>query len=432
MPRPRLSVTQTLRLQLTPGLQTSIHLLQADAGGLTRYLEEQAETNPHLRLDPAPAPAAGDWLPRWTGVIGAGGSPDQAEAPAASLMAHVVGTIDRMGLSPRDVRIASALADALEPSGWLGKPLAEIAQDCAVPEADVEAVLTRLHRIEPAGLFARNLAECLALQLTEAGDMDDAMRVILGRLDLLGAGDLGRLARLARTTADEITARFRVIRSLDPKPGAQFAPLAAAALREPDLLVRKSAAGLWDVALNRSCLPTVSVLSPVEGRGGAPLAAARAVARLVKTRNDTLLRVGREVLQRQAAALDHGPRALVAMSMAEVAAALDLHESTVSRVVAGASVDTPRGTWWLRRLFSARVGEGAGMASGAAVQARLAQLVASEPKGAPLSDAALAAALAEGGGAVARRTVAKYRASLGIPPAARRRRPGSQKPKAGA
>ncbi len=488
MSRPRLSVTQTQRLQLTPGLQTSIHLLRADAAGLTRYLEEQAESNPHLRLDPAPAPAMGDWLPRWTGVIGPGagggrsgasraqgagsrgfgsqesGSQgfglalDQAEAPSASLMAHVLGAIERMRLPPREAKVAAALADALEPSGWLGRSLTQIARDLGVPAAEIAPVLARLQRIEPAGLFARNLAECLALQLAETGALDDKMQVILERLDLLGAGDLARLARLARTTPAEISARFRIIRSLDPKPGAQFAPLAAAsgALREPDLLVRRTPAGGWEVSLNHSSLPAVSVSvagrgdvgghtggdtggglnkagHPDAGRSGSDLAAevtpdltanltaARAVARLVQTRNDTLLRVGREVLHRQSAALDHGPGALVAMTMADVAEVLGLHESTVSRVVAGASVDTPRGTWWLRRLFSARVGAGAGQASGAAVQARLAQLLASESKAAPLSDAALVAALAEGGIAVARRTVAKYRAAMGIPPAARRK-----------
>jgi len=115
------------------------------------------------------------------------------------------------------------------------------------------------------------------------------------------------------------------------------------------------------------------------------------------------------------------------MTMAEVAEALALHESTVSRVVAGTSVDTPRGTWWLRRLFSARVGDMEAMSSGAALQARLERLVAAEPRDAPLSDAALAAALAEGGAVVARRTVAKYRAVLGIPPANRRRLRGAHR-----
>ncbi len=426
MSRPRLTVTQTVRLQLTPSLQASIQLLRADAEGLTRYLEEQAEANPHLVLNPAPV--SGEWLPRWSGVLGSASASDLAEAPSASLMAHVMAAIDRMGLGAREAGLADLLCDALEPSGWLGKPLDEIASAAGATLREVEAVLSRLQKIEPAGLFSRNLAECLELQLVEAGQMDAAMRVVLGRLDLLAAGEIGRLARLARTGQAEIEARFRIIRSLDPKPGTQFAQIAASNLREPDLLVRKSASGMWEVSLNRSCLPSVSVRPAEAGTGRAGLSAARAVARLVMTRNDTLLRVGREVLLRQHAALDHGPAALVALTMAEVASALDLHESTVSRIVAGSAIDTPRGTWWLRRLFSARIGEEADAPSGAAVQARLAQLVAAEPKQTPLSDAALVVALAEGGVVVARRTVAKYRAALGIPPAHNRKvqRRGSQ------
>lgn len=141
--------------------------------------------------------------------------------------------------------------------------------------------------------------------------------------------------------------------------------------------------------------------------------------RMVEARNSTLLRVGRAVLQRQARALEMGAGALVPMTMAEIAAVLDLHESSVSRVVAGTSVDTPHGMWWLRLMFSQ--GLGADQVAGAALRDRLARLVAEEPRGAPLTDEALATALSCAGAAVARRTVAKYRSMLGIAPAHRRK-----------
>jgi len=431
-PRSRITVTQTQRLQLNTSLQAAIQMLRADAAGLTRYLEEQADQNPHLRLDPAAAPAPGEWLPRWSGVIGgvdAGDKAAQTEGPAASLMAHVTSEIRRLVTSPRDRAIALGLAEALEPSGWLGRDLSAIAAEVGASLAEVEAVLTQVQRIDPAGLFARNLAECLALQLTDAGAMDGTMAVILSHLGLLGSGGMGRLARLAHTTEADITKRFRVIRGLDPKPGTRFAGFAAPPVREPDLLARREDGGAWTFSLNRSSLPSLRIVD--EGaRDPAGLAAARAVARMVVTRNQTLLRVGREVLTRQRAALDQGPQALMPMTMAEVAETLGLHESTISRVVAGVSVDTPRGTWWLRRLFSGRLGvEGGPQFAGAAVQARLERLVAAEAANAPLSDAALAAALAEGGPEIARRTVAKYRAVLNIPPAHRRRRRGEPPPK---
>ena len=421
--RPRIQVTQTQRLALNAGLQVSIRMLRADAAGLVRYLEEQAADNPNLRLEPPPLPAMGEWLPRWTRVLP--GAPldgvELAAGPGASLMAHVLAAIDRRLTTHQDRRIALALAEALEPSGWLGRSVALIAQDLKVTPREVEAVLVRLQEIEPVGLFARDLLECLRLQAQEEGSYDAAMAVMLSRLDLLAAGDMARLARLAKVSEAEILRRFKLIRALNPKPGTEFDALAVAHPREPDLIVRGAAAGGgWDVTLNRSCLPTLHVVDSNAGTASG-LAAAKVLQNMVEARNSTLLRVGREILQRQKAALAEGAAALVPMTMAEVAAALGLHESTVSRVVAGTSVDTPRGMWWLRLLFSAAVG-GKDGAAAAAMRDRLAQLVAREPAGAPLSDEALAAALAQGGAVLARRTVAKYRAMLNIPPAHRRRR----------
>nr|MCU0902757.1 RNA polymerase sigma-54 factor [Tabrizicola sp.] len=189
----------------------------------------------------------------------------------------------------------------------------------------------------------------------------------------------------------------------------------AAPIREPDLIAEKGASG-WIVSLNRSALPSVSV---AEGRAKGR-AEARALIKMIEGRNATLLSVGQDILNRQTAALEAGLGALVPMTMAEVAQAQGLHESTISRVVAGTAVDTPRGTWWLRTLFTKAPHEG-GPAAGA-LRDRLAKLVADEDPDHPLSDEALAAALAAGGAPIARRTVAKYRAMLNLPPAHRRRR----------
>lgn len=425
-PRPRIQISQTLRLELNTSLQTSIGLLRTDAAGLSRYLEEQAAQNPHLRLTP-PAPAPGDWLPRWSGVFtAAGGGADTDYLPAAgpSLAAHVIAEIEGMRLPPRARRVAEALADALEPSGWLGRPLTVIADEAAAALAEVEAVLKRLQQIEPRGLFARDLAECLALQAQEMGALDGAMQVVLGNLPLLASGQTARLARLAGCDEAGVLARFRLIRGMNPKPGASFAGPGAAAPppREPDLLARARPEGGWEISLNRSSLPTIEVRR-AEAGDAAQLAAARALHQAVKARNATLLRVGREIAARQEAALNDGAAALEPMTMADLAEALGLHESTISRVVAGTCLDTPRGAWWLRRMFSsARQGSG-GVTSAAALRHRLLGLVAGEDPQRPLSDAALARALlAETGVDLPRRTAAQYRAEAGIPPAHRRRR----------
>lgn len=422
-PQPRIGLTQTQRLALNASLQASIAVLRTDAAGLTRFLEEQAAENPNLRLEAAPAPGLQDWLPRWSTAFAASGmgdAADFADGAAPSLIAHVLAALDGLALAPQEHRIAMALTEALEPSGWLGVPLATVAREVKASLPEVEAVLQVLQRIDPAGIFARNLAECLRLQAAEMGALDAAMRAILDHLDLLASGDLARLARACGLTEAQVLARFRLIRSMNPKPGAEFTSVSAAAVREPDLVVKADGGG-WTIALNRSALPTLRVEKAGDGTG---LAAAKAVERMVEARNTTLLLVGREILQRQQEAVRQGPQALAPMNMADLAEALGVHESTISRVVAGTSLDTPRGTWWLRQMFSPALGgNGQPVVSAAALRHRLARLIAAENPAKPLSDAALAQALAqETGVTIARRTVAKYREDQGIPPAHRRKR----------
>ncbi len=410
--RTRISVHQTQRMALTTGLATSIRILHADAAGLTRYLEEAAAENPQIILT---RPQVQEWLPRWKSAFGSDAERPEQEAAGPSLVSHVLGMIEALRLDPAEGRIALALAEALEPSGWIGRALPAIAGQLGVTVSAVESVLGRLQQqAEPTGLFARNLAECLRLQAEEAGELDRPMAALLARLDLLAKGEIDRIAREAGLELADLRQAFGRLRSYDPKPGAGFEPFIAP-VREPDLIAEKGAAG-WIVSLNRSALPSVSV---ADGRAKGR-AEARALIRMIEGRNATLLSVGQDVLNRQTAALEAGFGALVPMTMAEVAQALGLHEGTISRVVAGTAVDTPRGTWWLRALFTKAPREG-GPAAGA-LRDRLARLVAGENPDHPLSDDALATALAEGGAPIARRTVAKYRTMLNLPPAHRRRR----------
>ncbi len=410
--RTRISVHQTQRMALTTGLATSIRILRADAAGLSRYLEEQATENPQLILA---KPLVQEWLPRWKSAFTSDAERPEQEAAGPSLVSHVLGLIEAQRLTPADLRIAMALAEALEPSGWIGRSLPSIATQLGVAVPAVEAVLAKLQdHAEPTGLFARNLADCLRLQAREAGELDPPMRVLLDRLDLLAKGEIDRIAREAGLELADLRQAFARLRSYDPKPGSGF-EANAAPVREPDLIAEKGASG-WIVSLNRSALPSVSV---AEGRAKGR-AEARALIRMIEGRNATLLSVGQDILHRQTAALESGLGALIPMTMADVATAVGVHESTISRVVAGTAVDTPRGTWWLRALFSQAAREG-GPAAGA-LRDRLAKLVAEEDPDHPLSDEALAQALAQGGAEVARRTVAKYRTMLNLPPAHRRRR----------
>ena len=414
--RNRISIRQTQRLSLNVGLVASIRLLGSDAVGLSRFLEEAAGANPQLVLGP---PAAAEWTPRWTGAFrrmasGSGMVEAVAAEASPSLVAHVEAGVAGLRLTAAQGAVAHALIAALEPTGWLGQPLAQIAKEAGVTEAAAEAVLQRLQGIEPAGLFARNLVECLTLQAAEEGWLTPLAQAVLERLPLVAAGATDQIARQAMASEDQVRAVIARLRRLDPKPGARFAPCAAP-IREPDLMVRKGDQG-WDVSLNGSCLPSLS-LAAQKGPGRAEAAA---VIRLVAGRNATLLKVAREVLARQSVALEEGVGALLPMTMADVAEALGMNQSTVSRAVAGTAIDTPRGTWWLRALFSQAIrGKGP---SAASLREALSRMVAAEDPAHPLSDEALSRALAGAGAPVARRTVAKYRTALGIPAAHLRRK----------
>ena len=436
--RQRIQIAQKQRLALNSSLQASIRLLRSDTAGLTRYLEEQAAENPHLRLIAPDAPAVGEWLPRWTGVLPHSGRPrqgvDDNAAPAPSLIAHVMAAVQAMGLTRPTQRIALALIEALEPSGWLGQPTAEIARALQVPVDEVEAVLARLQTIEPAGLFARNLADCLRLQAVERGEYDSVMGRVLENLPLLASGQTERLAKTCGVDESDIARCFRRIRAMNPKPGSTFAHGAQhePICREPDLIASPGPDGGWTVALNRSALPSLEIRADLpEGRDQQALASARQLGNMVQARNATLLLVGRAIVERQTAALREGPGALHPMTMAMLAEGLGLHVSTISRVVAGASLDSPQGVWWLRRMFSGARGgtpspddPGPAM-SAAALRHKIGQIIAQEPPSRPLSDAALGdRLLAETGVRLARRTIAQYREAEGIPPAYRRKKRG--------
>lgn len=432
----RIGLTQRRQLRLTPGLRHRIELLRLDAEGLTRLLQDQAAENPYLQLD-TPAPDETPWQPRWLGAFASltrGGGTEAAEAAAApgpSLMAHVLDQVDRMFPDPADHAVAIALAEGLEPSGRLGRPLADVARHCGRPLAQVQAVLARLQRMDPRGLFARDLAECLRLQAAELAEEegtgpDPVLAWLIDRLDLVAQGDVARLARLCGTDQAAVARALRRLRSLDPKPGARFDPGAVHA-RAPDLVATPGPDG-WQVTLNGGALPVLRVRRPeprpVTPGDRARLAQALALERGLSHRNATLLRVARAVAAHQAAALAQGPGALRPLAMVDLAAALGLHDSTVSRVVAGVVLATPAGTYPLRSFFCAAQGD----SSPPAIRAEIARLIAAEDPARPLSDADLADRLGAAGRSLARRTVAKYRRMLRIPRAGLRRLRRDSKP----
>ena len=384
-----LTTTPRLGPKLTAGLAQAISLLSLTAGELAARLAVEATGNPALRLVP---PAEGSWRPLF--------DPEGVAAPSGSLIAHVLAQIATMRLGPRPLAIALALAEGLEPTGWLGPTPATVARACGVAEAEVLAVLARLQRIEPAGLFARSLAECLRLQVEAAGDLTPAVGAVLDHLALLARGDLAAIARATGLPEAELAQAARLIRGLNPKPGLVFEgpmPLPLPA----DLLAQRAPGG-WEAVAN----PALFSVEVVPGRGDATAAAG--IGRAVDQRQRIAAMVGTLLVRHQAGWLEGGdPAPLTTQALADVAG---LHVATVNRLLRGVSIRTPRGTLTLRALATRPVRPDGPAAE--TVKQRLAELLYRAGEARP-SDARLAEQLQAEGLPVARRTVAKYRAALG-------------------
>ncbi|MDP4033909.1 MAG: RNA polymerase factor sigma-54 [Pseudorhodobacter sp.] len=438
-----LQMLQTRSLTMTTELRHAIGLLRLNNQELAAYAVAFAVGNPHLRLTQAThltqalnwldAGRLPDELARVPGREGVGttdtpspgNDAESVAAPAEGLHAHVAAQIALLVRDHTQRTVALAYAEALEPSGWLACQPADIAHQCGCSLAIAESVLRQLQQIEPAGLFARSLAECLALQAADQAVLTPAFERLLAHLPLLARGDLGQLAQICGCSAETLAQMLRVLRAMDPKPGAQFDP-GPDPVHEPDLIVRREA-GRWLVELNRSTLPEIEVRDDIEVQAGAgddPLRAARWLQRAVLRRNATTLRIGVEVVRRQAGFLRDGPARLQPLSFADIAGATGLHVSTVSRVTAGLMVATPRRTLLLRDFFSAALRGSSGEAgvATATLLHELHQLIGHENPAAPLSDAAIVRHFHSRGITVARRTVAKYRAELHLAGSAARKR----------
>ncbi|MEX5728178.1 RNA polymerase sigma-54 factor [Rhodovulum iodosum] len=415
---PKLALKQKTNLAMTAQLRQAIAVLQLSNLELLAFLEEAARDNPFIDIvgpERAVAPGAGPAPPTGDGL------PDNAP----SLVHHVTRQIELAIADPAARRVALAFVDALEPHGWLGEDVQSIAARCGCPVAEAEAVLEVLQGFEPAGLFARSLADCLRLQARDRGVLSSALDCLLDNLTLLSDGGPGALARRCGCDEKEVRRNLALLRRFDPKPGHAFAvdPLI---LRPPDVVVRRDGPG-WSVTLNRATLPQLRLrdgLGAAAPALAAALAEARSLKRAIDQRNASTLAVTAEIVQRQAAYLDGVRPCPGPLSLQEVANALGLHPSTAGRAAAGLTVETPQGVMDLRALLSRAIPATAagGAVSAREVMHRIQTMIAGEPAERPLSDAKIAAGLQAQGVAIERRTVTKYRLRLNIPGSAARRR----------
>jgi RNA polymerase sigma-54 factor len=319
----------------------------------------------------------------------------------ASLMQHVRAEAGVLFANERSLRVAEAFIAALEPTGWLGAPVEAIAAEAEVPLPEAQAVFERLREVEPAGLFATSLADCLRLQAVDQNCLTPALEAVLANLSALERG-VAALADASGLKVDDAAAALAILRSFDPKPGTRFNPPDPAIGRPHDLLADVTGRSVR-VAFNPDTLPSLSLTAAAPAR-------ARRLAAMVERRNTLVLCIATIAAERQGAWLAGKRDTLATLRHREVALAAEAHESTVSRIAAALTMKTPRGVLPLRHLFNKH----------GTLRDAIDQAIMAEDRARPLSDAALAHVLRAQGHAVARRSVARHRKALGHPTASRR------------
>ncbi len=456
-------------LALTPQLQQSIRLLQLSTLELNQEISQMLEENPMLeRADMPPDQDFQDsrqekegetvqsqereevyeemaWGDRHQASAQASGDDDddrafqQADPASEGLHQHLRSQLSLMPMTLRDQQLVNMLVEALNEDGYLEGALDEwlelLPEELEVDASELNAALKLLQSLDPAGVGARDLSECLLLQLNamppDTPFIDAARQVVQAHLGLLGAREYGKIKRLLGMDSDrDFTAVRQLITSLDPRPGARFASVEAHYV-VPDVLVRKLK-GEWVASLNPEAMPKLRInemyasILRQQRDSGAPLAGqlqeARWMIKNIQQRFQTIHRVAQAIVTRQRLFFEHGEVAMRPLTLREIADSVELHESTISRVTTQKYMMTPRGLFEFKYFFGSALNTDAGgAASSTAIKAVIRQMVDAEEPSRPLSDNALSDMLGKQGFVVARRTVAKYREQLHIPPANQRK-----------
>ncbi|EOP1323502.1 RNA polymerase factor sigma-54 [Escherichia coli] len=463
------------QLAMTPQLQQAIRLLQLSTLELQQELQQALESNPLLEqidtheeidtretqdsetLDTADAleqkempeelPLDASWDTIYTAGTPSGTSGDYIddELPVyqgettQTLQDYLMWQVELTPFSDTDRAIATSIVDAVDDTGYLTVPLEDILESMGDEEIDideVEAVLKRIQRFDPVGVAAKDLRDCLLIQLSQFDKttpwLEEARLIISDHLDLLANHDFRTLMRVTRLKEDVLKEAVNLIQSLDPRPG-QSIQTGEPEYVIPDVLVRKHN-GHWTVELNSDSIPRLqinqhyaSMCNNARNDGDSQfirsnLQDAKWLIKSLESRNDTLLRVSRCIVEQQQAFFEQGEEYMKPMVLADIAQAVEMHESTISRVTTQKYLHSPRGIFELKYFFSSHVNtEGGGEVSSTAIRALVKKLIAAENPAKPLSDSKLTSLLSEQGIMVARRTVAKYRESLSIPPSNQRK-----------
>jgi RNA polymerase sigma-54 factor len=361
---------------------------------------------------------------------------DQAAARPHTLREHLLEQIGADLPNQADRVIAVYLLDQLDEAGYLRADLPDAAARLGCSPERIEPVLERLQELDPPGVFARDLPECLALQLRDRNRLDPAMQTLLNHLPLLAARNIPALVRVCHVDAEDVAEMIAEIKSLDPRPGLAFDPPLAQPV-VPDILMRAQPEGGWVIELNAETLPRVLVNNKYHARISQAarskaekdyltdrLQAANWLVKSLHQRATTILKVAAEIVRQQDAFFRRGVQSLRPLILRDIAEAIGMHESTVSRVTSNKHMATPRGLYELKYFFTASIPASAGgdAHSAEAVRHLIRNLIDNEPAGATLSDERIVELLQRDGVNIARRTVAKYREAMRIPSSVQRRR----------
>jgi RNA polymerase sigma-54 factor len=478
---PRLDLRQTQSLVMTPQLQQAIKLLALSNLEIEAFIGDALENNPLLEAgevqregaDAAEPPGSdsltepatadelmlagageadapldidpdaldrdrdtGDWSASH-GMAGAEDGPDIAEHVDVelSLVDHLEAQIGPAAPDDRIAFIARHIVGLLDEAGYLPHSLQDIALDLGVALVAAEQALALVQSLDPTGVGARNLSECLALQAKEADRYDPCMQVLLANLDLLAKGSFAQIKRICHVDDEDLAEMLSELRGYDPKPGLQFGGSVQAAV-VPDVLISAGAKGGWDIQINQATLPRLVVNREyyVELRGGCTdrqskgwlsekLADANWLIKALDQRQKTILKVASEIVKQQEGFFLRGVSELKPLTLRTVADAIEMHESTVSRVTSNKYLACDRGAFEMKYFFTSGVGSADGEgASAEAVKARIKALCDAEDPKKILSDDSLVDLLKAEGFDLARRTVAKYREAIGIGSSVQRRR----------
>ncbi len=496
----RIELRQGQQLVMTPQLQQAIRLLQLSNVELSAFVEAELERNPLLERDetdgqvepertidthaaadttttaPEMAPAVAeldlatpssvadaaldvdreaidpeasgsdlegpkiDWSQAGSASRPLGDDDDynleQFATADVSLRDHLAAQLNVAIADPIDRIIAQYLIDAVDDAGYLTADLVAAADDLGASQPRVEAVLARLQTFDPAGVMARSLAECLALQLADKNRLDPLMQALLDNLPLLAQRNLAALRRAVDCDMDELVDMIDELKQLDPKPGLRFGA-ASMQVVVPDVLVRAASNGAWIVELNSETLPRVLVNRTYYARVTKTVSAvgdkdymldclqtANWLIKSLDQRARTILRVSQEIVRQQDAFFMYGVQHLRPLNLKAIAEAVSMHESTISRVTSNKYMATPRGIFELKYFFTSAIqsSEDGEAHSSEAVRHRIKVLIDQESPAAVLSDDMIVARLKSDGVDIARRTVAKYREALRIPSSVQRRR----------